>query len=157
MIVRALNCPRCWCSHQKALNQGATKVWWDAAQSVETLEWLARNDGAFKQHLDRYKYPERYDETGRAEHREQALASYLRPLNSRLEQSRYFGGSEPCATDLALFPFVRQFAAVEPAWFEREELPAIQVWLAGWLSSPLFLHCMFKLPSQTTVRFPSFR
>lgn len=142
----------CW-----ALEQQATRNWWDAAQTAENLEWLAKNDGVFKQHLDRYKYPERYNETDRAEHREEALTSFLRPLNSRLEQSSFLGGSEPCATDLALFPFVRQFAAVEPAWFESEPLPALQVWLAGWLSNPLFLHCMQKLPSQNTVPFPSFR
>ena len=111
----------------------------------------------FKHHLDRYKYPERYNETDQAGHRDNALATFLRPLNSRLEQSCFLGGSEPCATDLALFPFVRQFAAVEPAWFESEELSALQGWLAGWLSSPLFLHCMYKLPSQMTVPFPSFR
>lgn len=137
-----------------ALNQAATKSCWDAAQTDENLDWLAKNDGVFKHHLDRYKYPERYNETDRAEYREEALASFLRPLNSRLEQSSFLGGSEPCATDLALFPFVRQFAAVEPAWFESEQLPALQAWLAGWLSNSLFAHCMQKLPSQTTVPFP---
>lgn len=136
-----------------ALEQWASR-WWHGAQTAENLDWLARNDGVFKHHLDRYKYPERFNETGQAGHREQALASFLRPLNSRLEQSSFLGGSEPCATDLALFPFVRQFAAVEPAWFESEQLPALQAWLAGWLSNSLFAHCMQKLPSQTTVPFP---
>lgn len=144
-----------WDIMRWALNQEATKNWWEPAQSIENLEWLARNDGEFKHHLDRYKYPERYNETGRAGHRENALATFLRPLNRRLEQSSFLGGGEPCATDLALFPFVRQFAAVEPDWFELLELPALQAWLANWLSSPLFLHCMHKLPGQTTVPFPS--
>lgn len=142
-----------WDIMRWALEQRAAR-WWDGAQTTENLEWLARNDGEFKVHLDRYKYPERYNETDREGHRENALASFLRPLNSRLAQSRYLGGIEPCATDLALFPFVRQFAAVEPAWFETAELPSLQAWLAGWLSSPMFAHCMQKLPSQTTVPFP---
>lgn len=137
-----------------ALNQGATKSWWDAAQTAENLEWLAKNDGVLKHHLDRYKYPERYNETDREGHRDSALASFLSPLNSRLGQSSFLGGSEACATDLALFPFVRQFAAVEPNWFESEQLPALKSWLANWLSSQLFAHCMHKLPSQTTVSFP---
>ena len=139
-----------------ALNQAATKSWWDAAQTAENLEWLAKNDGEFKHHLDRYKYPERFSESNREGYRENALASFLKPLNSRMEQSSYLGGSEPCATDLALFPFVRQFAAVEPAWYEQLELPALQAWLASWLSSPMFAQCMHKLPSQTTVPFRSF-
>lgn len=141
----------CW-----ALNRDATKGWWDAAQTPENLEWLAKNDGVFKDHLDRYKYPERFNESNREGHRENALVSFLRPLNHWLQTSSYLGGGEPCATDLALFPFVRQFAAVEPTWFEHEELPALQAWLANWLSSPLFLHCMQKLASQTRVPFPAF-
>lgn len=145
-----------WDIMEWALSQAATKGWWEAAQTVENFEWLARNDGEFKHHLDRYKYPERFNEAKREVHRESALASFLRPLNIRLETCSYLGGGEPCATDLALFPFVRQFAAVEPTWFEIEELPALQAWLANWLSSPLFLHCMQKLPSQTTVPFPAF-
>ena len=144
-----------WDIMRWALNQGATKNWWEPAQSIENMDWLARNDGVFKHHLDRYKYPERYNETDRAGHRENGLATFLRPLNSRLEQSSFLGRREPCATDLALFPFVRQFVAVEPDRFELLQLPALQAWLANWLSSPLFLHCMHKLPGQTPVPFPS--
>jgi len=144
-----------WDIMRWALNQPATRKWWEPAQSTDNLDWLTRNDSVFKHHLDRYKYPERYNESDRAGHREGALATFLRPLNSRLEQSRFLGGSEPCATDLALFPFVRQFAAVEPDWFEALQLPALQAWLANWLSNPLFLRCMHKLPGRTTVPFPS--
>ncbi|NTV71379.1 MAG: glutathione S-transferase [Azonexaceae bacterium] len=146
-----------WDIMRWALYQDATRNWWEPAQSPEKLDWLARNDGVFKHHLDRYKYPERYNETDRDGHRENALTIFLRPLNDRLEQSSFLGESEPCATDLALFPFVRQFAAVAPEWFEVQHLPALQAWLAYWLSSPLFLHCMYKLPGQTTVPFPSLR
>ena len=144
-----------WDIMRWALNQPATRNWWEPAQSTDNLGWLARNDGEFKHHLDRYKYPERYNETERDGHRENALATFLRPLNTRLEQSAFLGGSEPCATDLALFPFVRQFAAVAPDWFERLQLPPLQAWLANWLASTLFLRCMHKLPSQRTVPFPS--
>ncbi|MBS1156864.1 MAG: Glutathione S-transferase, N-terminal [Proteobacteria bacterium] len=141
----------CW-----ALNREATKSWWDAGQAADNLDWLARNDGVFKQHLDRYKYPERYVDPDRIGHREIGLEEFLRPLATRLEQSTYLGGSTPCATDLAIFPFVRQFAAVDPDWFAQLQIPALQAWLSNWLSSPLFQHCMHKLPSQSTIRFPSF-
>jgi len=139
-----------------ALERPATKHWWAEAQTAENLEWLAKNDGLFKRHLDRYKYPERYDEADRNSHRAQALEAFLLPLACRLEKSRFLGGAEPCATDIAIFPFVRQFAAVEPDWFAQQPMPALQPWLASWLSSALFLHCMHKLPSRTTVGFPAF-
>jgi glutathione S-transferase len=43
-----------------------------------------------------------------------------------------------------MFPFVRQLAAVQPAWFEALPLPAVKAWLAGWLAHPLFEKAMVK-------------
>lgn len=128
--------------------------WWSQAQSVENLDLLARNDGPFKHHLDRYKYPDRYSESDSNNHREQAIATLLWPLENRLQRKSCLGGVSPCATDIALFPFVRQFAAVEPAWFLEQPLPALQNWLKHWLTSPLFDACMVKLPSQIATAFP---
>ena len=138
-----------------ALTQQGANDWWSAGQSPENLEWLAKNDRSFKFHLDRYKYPERYENADWNGHRETAFQSFLLPLNARLERTGFLGGEEPCATDIAIFPFVRQFAAVEPAWFEQQAMPFLRSWLSHWLSSDLFLHCMHKLPSQVIVRFPS--
>lgn len=130
--------------------------WWAPAQTRDNLDWLTRNDGVFKHHLDRYKYPERFPGTDRDSHRAQALDTFLLPLAGRLDTSRFLGGDQPCATDIALFPFVRQFAAVEPAWFAQRLPPALQSWLSGWLSSPVFLHCMHRLPDRVTVEFPRY-
>lgn len=127
--------------------------WWNGAQSDENLELLRCNDGPFKQQLDRYKYPDRYpDETlPRDALRAQAVSVLLVPLESRLGSHRYLGGAMPCATDLAIFPFVRQFAAVEPEWFAGQPLPALQAWLAGWLGSRLFEACMTRLAPQSSA------
>jgi glutathione S-transferase len=48
-----------------------TKGWWSRAQTTQNVELLENNDTAFKFHLDRYKYPERFGETNRDVHREQ--------------------------------------------------------------------------------------
>ncbi len=40
--------------------------------------------------------------------------------------------------DAALFPFVRQFAAVDREWFAGVDLPHVKPWLAGHVESPLF-------------------
>ena len=130
--------------------------WWAPAQTRDNLDWLARNDGVFKHHLDRYKYPERFPGADRDSHRAQALEIFLLPLAGRLDKSRFLGGDIPCATDIALFPFVRQFAAVEPAWFAQQLPPALQSWLSGWLSSPVFRHCMHRLPDRMTIEFPRY-
>lgn len=142
-----------------ALEQPDTEGWWRRAQSDDNLALLRANDGDFKRLLDRYKYPDRYPQetTPRETARAQAVEALLMPLESRLQDQRYLGGPTPCATDLAIFPFVRQFAAVEPAWFADQPLPALQAWLAGWLGSRLFEVCMTKQPVQAVAVFPEYR
>ncbi|HEY1090011.1 MAG TPA: glutathione S-transferase [Burkholderiaceae bacterium] len=143
-----------WDIMRWALESEDKQGWWTKAQSTENLDLLSRNDGAFKQHLDRYKYPDRYPEASRDAQRAQAVAALLLPLQQRLQAQPYLGGDTPCATDLAIFPFVRQFAAIEPAWFASQPWPALQSWLVAWLSSALFEACMVKLASQTVSTFP---
>lgn len=130
--------------------------WWTRAQSPENRELLRCNDGDFKTLLDRYKYPQRFPDASMPTEaaRSLAVAAHLVPLETRLRRDAYLGGSVACATDLAIFPFVRQFGAVEPAWFAAQKLPATQAWLAAWLRSRLFEVCMTKLPRQTAVDFP---
>jgi glutathione S-transferase len=122
--------------------------WWRRAQSAENLALLRCNDGQFKHHLDRYKYPERSAgaANGRATARAEAVTALLVPLEARLQVQPHLGGASACATDLAIFPFVRQFAAVDAVWFAGLALPAVQAWLAGWTSSGLFGACMVKPP-----------
>ncbi len=127
--------------------------WWAKAQTPHNLQLLALNDGVFKHHLDRYKYPERYGGADRGGHRAEAVAALLAPLEGRLREANCLGGDAPCATDLALFPFVRQFAMVDPAAWQALDLPAVQRWLAGWLIHPLFAACMAKLPARQRVAF----
>jgi glutathione S-transferase len=138
-----------------ALSEQEPHRWWSRAQTDVNLDLLARNDGVFKHYLDRYKYSERFGESNRDEDKEKAVVALLLPLENRLMQSTYLGGAEPCATDIAIFPFVRQFAAVESEWFARQPFPAVQAWLSGCLASPLFEACMLKLPSQTVTPFPT--
>lgn len=139
-----------------ALEQPDPQGWWSRAQSDDNLHLLCINDGDFKRLLDRYKYPDRYpqDAQPREETHAQAVATLLTPLETRLQAQRYLGGATPCATDLAIFPFVRQFAAVQPDWFAAQPLPAVQAWLAGWLGSRLFEVCMTKQPVQAVAVFP---
>ncbi|MEO8249677.1 MAG: glutathione S-transferase [Burkholderiales bacterium] len=133
--------------------------WWRRANSDENLGLLRISDGEFKRQLDRYKYPERHGEEARsrATPRSDAVATLLVPLEARLKSRPWLGGATPCATDLAIFPFVRQFAAVEPRWFAEQNLPALQAWLAEWIGSRLFEACMTKLPAQCVAAFSAVR
>ena len=126
---------------------GDVDGWWDRSQSAPNPTLLSACDGAFKYHLDRYKYPDRFeDATVRSHHREHAVVVLLRSLENRLKSSHWLGGDRPCATDIGIFPFVRQFAAVDPGWFEGLPLPALKTWLVAWQSAALFQAAMAKTP-----------
>ena len=127
--------------------------WWQRTDTQSNLALIALNDGPFKQQLDLYKYPERFEKTDPAIHRDQAVSCLLHPLEQRLAMEPYLGGNEPCAADLAIFPFVRQFRAVDPGWFDAQPLYAIQQWLQGWLQGEQFNACMKKLPSGLSLEF----
>lgn len=128
--------------------------WWDRAQSDPCKELVALNDGPFKQHLDGYKYPGRDPLRAQPQaHRDGAVACLLQPLDALLSSQRFLGGSEPCAADLAIFPFVRQYRGVDVSWFDGQDLQATRRWLGHWLESELFQRCMRKLATGPTQRF----
>lgn len=103
---------------------------------------IAVNDGPFKHDLDRYKYPDRHGSDA-AVHRSAGLA-VLAELNARLAENGQLCGRAPGLADMAIMPFVRQFAAIDPAWFAAQSLPHLQAWLAGHLNSELFATIMVR-------------
>jgi len=105
---------------------------------------IATNDGAFKHHLDRYKYPDRHGGDPR-EHRAAALA-LLAPLEVRLSAHADLCRDGRSLTDIAIFPFVRQFAAVDPDWFAAQPVARVRTWLARQCDSALFEQAMVKHP-----------
>ena len=124
---------------------GDLEGWWARAQTPANQSLWSFCDADFKHHLDRYKYPQRYiDALGADHHASQAVVVLLEPLEVQLKEQRQLGGATPCAADIGIFPFVRQFAAVNPEWFQALPLPALKAWLAGWLAHSLFDKAMAK-------------
>lgn len=105
---------------------------------------IASNDGAFKHHLDRYKYPDRHNSEP-VEDRDLGLL-FLQELDARIGTAGQIG-AKPGLADAAIVPFVRQFAAVDRSWFDAQPLPKLQAWLAGHLASNLFERIMLRVPS----------
>ncbi|WP_231471069.1 glutathione S-transferase [Novosphingobium sp. CECT 9465] len=131
------------------IDQSLDVMRWALAQS-DPEGWLTRddpalierNDGAFKHDLDRYKYPERHGSDALA-HRTSGL-TFLRDLNARLAIHEQLCGAARGLADMAVMPFVRQFASVDTAWFAGLDLPHVQRWLAGHVKSALFAAVMEK-------------
>lgn len=111
---------------------------------------ISQNDDEFKQHLDRYKYPNRYldeaaEETaGFAMVHRSAGADWLGQLERMLEQHGCLFGAHASLADMALLPFVRQFAHADAAWFAAQPWPRLQAWLAGFEASALYQGVMEK-------------
>ncbi len=115
----------------------------------ETAALIAANDGDFKRHLDRYKYPNRYADEAGADvagfalaHRTQA-ARWLAQLDARLTGGWLFGPRASLA-DMAILPFVRQFAHTDADWFAVQPWPRLQGWLAAFEASALYAGVMQK-------------
>lgn len=107
------------------------------------LHLIQRNDGSFKTHLDRYKYPNRYEPAGSIDHRAKGL-EFLIELSGLLTNQPFLFGSAPSLADLAIFPFVRQFAGVGRDWFEQSAPQNVHDWLAYWLAADAFAITMHK-------------
>ena len=110
---------------------------WDL--SAGEVNWIDRNDNEFKFHLDRYKYPNRYENVDSLEQRSMAKA-YLDDLD------QYLSDEISSSLNDALFPFVRQFANHDRDWFDAQNWENLHVWLADNLSSDEFTLCMKKYP-----------
>ena len=107
------------------------------------LALVAENDQGFKYHLDRYKYAERYPELPMEHYRAEGEV-FLRKLEALLAGRAYLLADHPSLADMALAPFVRQFAHVDRDWFASAPYPRLQHWLERFLQSPLFIGVMAK-------------
>jgi glutathione S-transferase len=112
-------------------------------ESADALALITQNDGSFKQNLDRYKYADRFPEHASAYYRGQAEI-FLLLLDNRLAEQKYLMGDQPDMTDMAILPFVRQFAHVDKEWFYASRYTHVVKWLDGLLQSALFIAAMKK-------------
>lgn len=143
-----------------ALNQHDPQGWLTPEQGdLQTmLDLIAQFDQEFKYHLDRYKYAERYPGTNSQTHRAEG-AVYLARLNAQLSETQYLFGDRLSLADMAIAPFVRQFAHTDQTWFSQQPWLQLQAWLDGVIESEIYIQAMQKHPkwesNQAGVRFPT--
>lgn len=130
-----------------ALTQNDPENWlaaWTEDQNG-TRDLIAHNDGPFKAHLDRYKYPTRYDGVDPIEERDGGV-QFLQRLEDRLALNGHLSGPSRSIADMAIAPFIRQFANTDRDWFDSLDMPKLHAWLDSILSSQIFLQIMKKYP-----------
>ncbi|MGO2201376.1 glutathione S-transferase [Pseudomonas helleri] len=138
------------CADGRVIEQSLEIMHWALAQ-YDPDNWLGpdsaalieENDQVFKVNLDRYKYAIRYPEQPMEHYRAQG-AAFLQRLEMMLEQTPYLAGDTLSLADIALAPFVRQFAHVDRDWFEQAPYPRLNAWLERFLASELFNAVMAK-------------
>jgi glutathione S-transferase len=113
---------------------------------VSVFELISENDNAFKRALDAYKYPERFPGKTQIQHRAEGEVFLLKLENLLLENIYLFSAMTSLA-DIAIFPFIRQFSAVDAVWFEAAPYPKLQAWMKGIVGSKLFVSIMENQPT----------
>ncbi|CEL29687.1 glutathione S-transferase [Pseudomonas fluorescens] len=116
---------------------------WLLSGDARVAELIEANDQVFKVHLNRYKYAERYPEQPMEVYRAEG-EMFLRRLEELLEGRDYLLTDHPSLADIALLPFVRQFAHVDREWFAQTPYVRLQAWLQRFLESELFTSIMKK-------------
>lgn len=131
-----------------ALAQHDPEGWLTPTQGdvPEMRALIAECDGPFKHALDRCKYPNRYPEADASLTHAQA-AQWLQTLEARLVSQPFLFGHHAALADMAIAPFVRQFAGINAAAWSAQPWPGLQHWLAQWQAGPLFEAVMHKLPA----------
>ena len=144
-------------------------------ESLDIMDWaLARNDPErlaadpearaliaaceteFKPHLDRYKYHVRYANADREGERAKA-GGFAWRLDGMLADG-YLCGARRGQADLAIAPFVRQFANTDRAWFDARGWNRLKAWLSAFEASADFATVMEKhapwQPGTAGIPFP---
>ncbi|MBF6033650.1 glutathione S-transferase [Pseudomonas sp. P155] len=116
---------------------------WLLENDARIAELIDANDQGFKLHLNRYKYAERYPEQPMEVYRAEG-ALFLQRLDELLTDRDYLLADHASLADIALLPFVRQFAHVDREWFAQTPYVRLQAWLQRFLESDLFTSIMKK-------------
>ena len=124
-----------------ALNNNDTQTWLNK-NSNEDINLINNNDTTFKKWLDKYKYHDRYPENSKEFYRDNCQ-KILSNYENQLKDTKYLLRNDISIADVAIFPFIRQFANVNYPWFESN-FNLLKTWLENFCSSDLFLSVMEK-------------
>jgi len=126
-----------------SLSQADPRQWLEIDAASRQL--IRRCDEDFKPLLDCYKYADRHPRLSQVEHRLNAQF-FLQELDQLLSRHAFLTDNQCRLADVAIFPFIRQFAGVDACWFEQCEYVALRGWLNTMRDSDLFKRVMQKYP-----------
>ncbi|HHS99808.1 MAG TPA: glutathione S-transferase [Thiomicrospira sp.] len=125
----------------------------DSELKLQMAQWIDRNDEEFKVWLDKYKYADRFPENSQTYYRQQGEL-FLAEIEQVLSKQAFIVGDGLTVTDIALFPFIRQFVNVDKSWFEQANYPNLKQWLNIHLESDYFKAVMKNRPVWESEHHP---
>lgn len=124
---------------------------------ADMVRLIEQCEDEFKPHLDRYKYSNRYEDASPDKHRE-AAEEFLQTLEDRLSKGSFLFGTRLSLADVAITPFIRQFANTDRDWFGACPYSQVRNWLETFIGSDTFASIMNKYPQwhpgDAPVTFP---
>jgi glutathione S-transferase len=129
-----------------ALRQNDPYDW--LANAEDALKLIAKCDGEFKYHLDRYKYPNRFDvveDAEKVDHRAKA-AEFADHINALMMQNNYEFNSCLGIYYAGYMPFIRQFSNTDKIWFTTQPWPNLQAAMVSFEASNEFKTIMQTYP-----------
>ena len=124
-----------------ALKNNTEQIWLREEHSNDT-KIINHIDTHFKKWLDRYKYHDRYPENSKEYYRDNC-SKILSEYENQLCTTKYLLRDKMGIVDVAIFPFIRQFANVDYNWFSSN-FDNLTSWLEEISSSDLFNKIMKK-------------
>ena len=113
---------------------------------------IKKNDMEFKKWLDKYKYFERYPESSQDYYRDNA-SDIIEEYDLKLNNYKYILGDNLQLIDIAIFPFIRQFAKVDIIWFNKR-FNNLYNWFVNIENSELFKIIMKKYDFWESQQYP---
>ncbi|MEW6992040.1 glutathione S-transferase [Colwelliaceae bacterium 6441] len=114
-------------------------------KNTEMMSLIQVFDTQFKASLEKYKCAKRYHESNVIECRQDCEA-YIKQLEQRLTEQKFLVSNKESLADIALLPFIRQFARIERQWYLQSPYPKLRHWLNHYLQSAMFTKVMAKYP-----------
>ena len=137
-----------------ALRKNDPDDWLD--MPAEGYRLINQVEEKFKPNLDKTKYATRYPQNDSKVSKNLAI-EYLINLDKKIK-GEFFFGEQPKLADIAIFPFVRQFANIDINWFNEFGWQKLENWLKAFVESNMFDKSQKKFvkwsPAADPVFFP---
>lgn len=117
---------------------------WHDADMADAERLLNIAEGDFMKVSHRYKYHDRFPDETLEDNRQKCEKLLLNDFETRLHKNQFLCGEKPSIADVGTFPLIRQFAAVDRAWWHASPYSNIQRWLDLWTKSPHYINVMNK-------------